>query len=112
MQHIFLTSIFSPGSEFCLSVCELSPLYALLIRNKQTDSGPNFPSHNWSGPSLSSLATHHTRRSSTHREQIKKTNPKADTKFKKGKENYWVHAWDNCEKEELSWKFYGEYWWS
>lgn len=43
--HTFFSqvlSVFGAHAGSCLSVSELSPLYTLLIRNKQTDSGPNF----------------------------------------------------------------------
>ena len=45
---------------FTLSVSDLSPLYALPITTKQTDSGPNFSSCHPSGPSRRGLfLTHH-----------------------------------------------------
>lgn len=52
-SHAFPTGLIchGPHSEFCffsfeffLSVSDLSPLYALPIRTRQTDSGPNFSS--------------------------------------------------------------------
>lgn len=104
--------IFGPHCEFCLSVRELSPLYALLIRNKQADSASNFTSHKWHAPSLRSLVTHHTRQSSTHREQIRRQTQKLTQDFKKGKEDYGAQLWNNWDKEELSWKHCLEViWW-
>lgn len=90
-------SVLCPHSEFCLS--ELSPLYALPIRNKQTDGGPNFSTEKSVDYCRAAISTHRTE---NDRNVIwRKINiHKADEEDRNKKKGLW--GWtETCDEEGL-----------